>query len=110
MFNQPCRRDGHALLLAGDAAFSGSPKYLPDYPSRPFASKDEACDWVTAFVDWYNHRHRHTGIKFLTPHQRHSGAAKAICQQRSEVYETARRANPSRCSRSAPCWRIPEEV
>ena len=27
MFNQQCRRDGHALLLAGDAAFSGSPKY-----------------------------------------------------------------------------------
>ena len=29
MFNQQCRRDGHALLLAGDAAFSGSPTYTP---------------------------------------------------------------------------------
>ena len=49
-------------------------KYRPDYPSRPFASKDEACEWVAAFVDWYNHRHRHSGIKFVTPHQRHSGS------------------------------------
>ena len=85
-------------------------KYRPDYPSRPFASKDEACEWVAAFVDWYNHRHRHSGIKFVTPHQRHSGAATAICQQRSEVYERARRANPSRWSRSTRCWRQPEEV
>jgi transposase InsO family protein len=56
-------------------------KYRPDYPSRPFACKDEACEWVAAFVDWYNHLHRHSGIKFVKPHQRHSGAAKAICQQ-----------------------------
>ena len=44
-------------------------KYRPDYPSRPFASKAEACEWVAAFVDWYNHRHRHSGMKFVTPHQ-----------------------------------------
>jgi hypothetical protein len=41
-------------------------------------------------VDWYNHRHRHSGIKFVTPHQRHSGAAIAICQERTQVYEKAR--------------------
>jgi transposase InsO family protein len=85
-------------------------KYRPDYPSRPFASKDDACQWVAAFVDWYNHRHRHSGIKFVTPHQRHTGAAKAICQQRAEVYEAACRANPTRWSRSTRCWLQPEEV
>jgi transposase InsO family protein len=26
-------------------------KYRPDYPSRPFSSKAEACEWVAAFVD-----------------------------------------------------------
>jgi transposase InsO family protein len=67
-------------------------KFRPDYPSRPFASKAEACEWVAAFVDWYNHRHRHSGIKFVTPHQRHSGAAIAICQERTQVYEKARQA------------------
>ena len=55
--------------------------------------------------------HHHSGIKFVTPHQRQSGAAKAICQQRAEVYEKARLANPTRWrSRSTRCWRQPEEV
>jgi hypothetical protein len=85
-------------------------KYRPEYPSRPFASKDVACAWAAAFVDWYNHQHRHSGIKFVTPHQRHSGAAMAICKQRADVYEKARRANPTRWSRSIRCWRQPEEV
>jgi len=85
-------------------------KYRPDYPSRPFACKDEACEWVAAFVDWYNHRHRHSGIKFVTPHQRHSGAAKAICQQRAVVYEAARRANPKRWSGEIRFWSQPAEV
>ncbi len=26
-------------------------KYRSDYPSRPFTSKDEACEWVASFVD-----------------------------------------------------------
>ena len=85
-------------------------KYRPDYPSRPFASKEEACEWVAAFVDWYNHRHRHSAIKFVTPHQRHSGVAKAICHKRAEVYEKARHSHPRRWSRSTRCWRQPEEV
>jgi len=65
---------------------------------------------VVSFVDWYNHQHRQSGIKFVTPHQRHSGSAKAICQQRAEVYETARRANPTRWSRTTRCWSQPAEV
>ncbi len=85
-------------------------KFRPDYPSRPFASKAEACEWVAAFVDWYNHRHRHSGIKFVTPHQRHSGAAIAICQERTQVYEKARQAHPKRWSQSTRCWRQPVVV
>ena len=27
-------------------------KYRPDYPNKPFASKEQACQWVTVFVDW----------------------------------------------------------
>jgi putative transposase len=85
-------------------------KYRPDYPTRPFADMEEACEWVAAFVDWYNHHHRHSGIKFVTPHQRHSGAATAICRKRAQVYEQARLANPRRWSQSTRCWRQPEEV
>ncbi|MBM5785942.1 MAG: transposase family protein, partial [Cyanobacteria bacterium K_DeepCast_35m_m1_288] len=58
-------------------------KYRPDYPRRPFASKEEACQWVASFVDRNKHRHRHSGIKFVTPQQRHSGQAFEICRHRA---------------------------
>jgi putative transposase len=84
-------------------------KNRPDYPSRPFASKGEACEWVATFVDWYNRRHRHSGIN-VTPHQRHIDAATAICKQRADIYEKARQANPTRWSRSTCCWDQAKEV
>ena len=46
-------------------------KYRPDYPRRPFTNKYERCLWIASFVKWSNHQHRHSGIKFVTPHQRH---------------------------------------
>ena len=85
-------------------------KYRPDYPSRPFARKEEACQWVTSFVDLYNHRCRHSGINFVTPHQRHSGQAVDICLHRAVVCEQTPQRNPRRCSRSTRFWRQPEVV
>jgi putative transposase len=85
-------------------------KHRPEYLSRLFASNAEACEWVAAFVDWYNHRHRHNGIKFVTPHQRQCGQAVEICQRRAEIYDQARQLHPRRWSRSTRCWRQPEEV
>ena len=85
-------------------------KYRPDYPRKPFISKGQACEWVAAFVDWYNHRHRHSGIKFVTPHQRHNGDALEICRHRAVIDEEARQRNPHRWSRSTRCWHQPEVV
>jgi putative transposase len=85
-------------------------KYRPDYPRRPFQSVEEACGWVAAFVEWYNYQHRHSGIRFVTPDQRHSGEARAISRHRAQVYEQARRRHPRRWSRSTRCWRQPEVV
>ncbi len=48
-------------------------KYRLDYPRRSFQSEEEACGWVASFVDWCNDQHRHSGIRFVTPDQRHSG-------------------------------------
>jgi putative transposase len=72
-------------------------KYRPNYPR-----------W--SFAEWYNHRHRHSGIKFVTPHQRHSGQAIESCRHRAVVYEQARQRNPRRWSRSTRSWRQPEVV
>jgi putative transposase len=85
-------------------------KYRPDYPRRPFRSVEEACSWVATFVVWYNDQHRHSGIRFVTPSQRHSGAAWEICHQRARVYEQARQRHPRRWSRTTRCWRQPKVV
>jgi hypothetical protein len=37
-----------------------------------------------------------SGIKFITPHQRHSGAAIAICRECTQAYERARQAHSKR--------------
>jgi putative transposase len=85
-------------------------KYRPDNPSRPFTSKEAACQWVTSLADWCNHRHRRSGISVVTPHQRHNGDAVEICRHRTVVYEQARQRHPRRWSRSTRCWRQPEVV
>lgn len=71
-------------------------KYRPDYPTTPFASLQQARDWVAQFVDWYNHHHRHSAIRFLTPAQRHDGLDTLILKQRQHTYENARARHPQR--------------
>jgi len=61
-------------------------------------------------VDWYNHRHRHSGIKFVTPDLRHNGVAVKICEHRGRVYEQALELNQRRWTRSTRCWPQPEVV
>ncbi|WP_390624840.1 integrase core domain-containing protein [Mesopusillimonas faecipullorum] len=46
---------------------------MPAYPKKPFASIEQARQWVQRFVTWYNTEHRHSAIKFVTPEQRHYG-------------------------------------
>ncbi|HEN47669.1 MAG TPA: IS3 family transposase, partial [Mizugakiibacter sp.] len=53
-------------------------KYVPSYPKQPFESLNQARDWVQHFVTWYNTEHRHSGIRFVTPQQRHQGQDYAI--------------------------------
>jgi putative transposase len=79
-------------------------KYRPDYPRRPFTNTEVACAWVAAFVGWHNDRHRHSGIRFVTPFQRHSGEAVAISRHRARVYGQARQRHPRRRSRLTRYW------
>ena len=48
-------------------------KYRPNYPRKPFDSVEHARTWTQQFVQWYNHQHKHSGLKFITPAQRHDG-------------------------------------
>lgn len=85
-------------------------KYRPDYPHKGFIDIDAARVWVLNFVSWYNQEHKHSGLKFITPEQRHSGKSEAVMERRKEVYETAKAANPKRWSGRTRNWDLPEEV
>jgi transposase InsO family protein len=78
-----------------EAAFK-TLKYVPSYPNKPFENIDTAREWVQRFVTWYNTEHRHSGIRFVTPQQRHEGKDSVILKARKAVYETARCATPER--------------
>lgn len=85
-------------------------KYRPGYPGRPFSSLAAAQTWVDGFVDWYNTEHLHSGIRFVTPDDRHFGREKAILANRRSLYEEARLKNPNRWSRSIRNWNPVETV
>jgi len=85
-------------------------KYHQSYPVRRFRDLLSVRAWVDDFVDWYNAEHRHSGIKYVTPNQRHYGKADAICSIRQQTYEQARQQHPRRWSRPPRDWSQPQIV
>lgn len=79
-------------------------KYRPEFPARGFASLEQARQWAAEFVHWYNVEHRHSGIRYVTPAQRHAGEDHAILAARHELYVSARERNPRRWSRQTRNW------
>lgn len=79
-------------------------KYRPGYPRKPFPSLVEAIQWVEGFVAWYNDEHLHSGIRYVTPSDRHARRDRPILAKRHDVYTAARDRNPQRWSRSTRNW------
>jgi putative transposase len=79
-------------------------KYRPGYPRKPFATIDAAREWVTGFVAWYNGEHLHSGIRYVTPNDRHAGRDKAVLANRRQVYRAARRRTPRRWTGDTRNW------
>ena len=79
-------------------------KYRPEFPVKGFADLDAARDWARRFVTWYNNEHRHSGIGYVTPAQRHVGEDQALLAARHELYQHARASNPARWSRQTRNW------
>jgi putative transposase len=65
---------------------------------------------VLKFSHWYNFNHKHSGIKFVTPHQKHAGLDSEVLAQRKEVYQRAKALNPNRWSGETRNWDLVEEV
>lgn len=85
-------------------------KYRPGYPNRPFSSLAAAQTWVDGFVNWYNTEHLHSGIRFVTPDDRHFGREKTILANRRSLYEKARLKNPNRWTKNIRNWNPVETV
>lgn len=79
-------------------------KYRPEFPDGGFKDLEDARRWGAQFVHWYNFEHRHSGIKYVTPTQRHAGEDVEILRDRHKLYLKAREANPRRWSRSTRDW------
>jgi putative transposase len=93
--------------VSNDNAFSEALfktlKYVAGYPVR-FETIEQAIEWVTRFVAWYNTEHRHSGISYVTPEQRYRGRDVEILMKRKAVYDAARLKHPERWSRHTRSW------
>lgn len=79
-------------------------KYRPEFPARGFATLEAARQWASEFVHWYNHEHRHSGIAYVSPAQRHAGEDENILKARHELYTRAREQQPRRWSGNTRDW------
>jgi len=79
-------------------------KYRPEFPIKGFADFDQARAWAADFVHWYNFDHRHSGIRYVSPAQRHAGEDPAILAARHALYLQARERNPARWSGDTRNW------
>jgi putative transposase len=85
-------------------------KYRPAYPLKPFADLAAARHWVDGLVNWYNHEHCHSAIRFVTPAQRHAGLDGPLLDHRKAVYEAARLRLPQRWPGPTRNWQRIQSV
>jgi transposase InsO family protein len=86
-------------------------KYHPTFPAiEKFATITDARVWCEKFVYWYNNQHLHSGLKFVTPNQRHTGDDHFILTKRHLVYQQAKLRHPERWSKNTRNWVLPRVV
>ena len=85
-------------------------KYCPMWPEKAFETLEEARQWVERFVTWYNRDHQHSGLKYVTPEQRHRGEATELLHKRDQLYREARTRHPRRWSGKTRDWTLASKV
>ena len=73
--------------------------------------------WIL-FLLWYQHKgrtegnneHRHSGIRYVTPAERHDGRDAEVLEMRRQVYEAAKSTHPGRWSNKTRNWDYIGEV
>ncbi|GAA3485554.1 hypothetical protein GCM10018966_100870 [Streptomyces yanii] len=99
--------------VSNDNPFSESQfrttKYAPDYPER-FGSLAHAREWMEAFIGYYNHEHRHSGIGLHTPASVHFGTAQEVRDHRAVALAETYERHPERFARRPKPPEIPGEA
>jgi putative transposase len=94
--------------VSDDNAYSESlfrtAKYRSEFPVKGFETLEAAREWGAAFVHWYNLEHKHSGIRYVSPQQRHTGEDRAILAARHVLYAKAKERNPARWARHTRNW------
>ncbi len=80
-------------------------KYCPQWPIKGFESLEDVRVSVCDFTQWYNHEHRHSRIRFVTPMQRHQGEDKNVLNARHQLYLKMQQKNPRRWSKLTRNWK-----
>lgn len=99
-YSRPRVSDDNAFV---EALFRTA-KYRPQFPVKGFTDIEQARAWASSFVRWYNHDHRHSGIRYVSPAQRHAGEDRTVLQARHALYLHARARNPRRWARHTRNW------
>jgi transposase InsO family protein len=89
---------------ASVAAMFRTAKYLPQFPTKGFSDLEHAREWASSVVHWYNHDHRHSGVRYVSPAQRHAGEDRNVLQVRHALYQQARGEGPRRWARHTRNW------
>jgi putative transposase len=85
LFARPRTPDDNPFI---EAAFSTA-KRAPEYPGH-FRDDAVAIAYFEKYFDWYNHRHYHSGIDFVTPAQAHQGLRETIVRRRAVQHQAQR--------------------
>lgn len=85
-------------------------KYRPNFQPKGVETLTEARLWVQRFVAWYNNEHKHSGLNFLSPIERHDGLDKEIFEKRKVVYEAAKNRHPERWTKDIRNWSLEDKV
>ncbi len=86
-------------------------KGRPNFKETGFLSLADARQWAASFVNWYHSEHHHSGLKYLTPSQRHLGEWEVVIQKREALYAEAKEKHPERWNgRDTRNWTPPEVV
>jgi putative transposase len=91
-------------------SFFKTVKYTPGYPGQ-FRDIEHAREWMSNFVDWYNTKHLHSSLGYVTPDVYRKGIHHEIFRKRNATMEKAREKNPERWgSRDTRIWQSNNQV